>query len=173
MAYYYSPFRKEYTDPLGNGCPFCDQKIIRGQSIQNRKGVPVGNEYYFWIANWYPRSEAASMIIPRRHVLSLGEETESEVLAREDILVCARQAYARLFPGSGIEIYIQTGSDSQGTIPHLHWHLHPTLPDDPLPGLGKYEKFYTMEEGKEKVVMYPVEIKLAREKLIEAFKPFT
>ena len=56
------------------------------------------------------------------------------------------------------------------SIPHLHWHVGPSLPDDPIRGFNKLGQLYTTEEGKEKVVFFPTTIKLAREDLQAALK---
>lgn len=108
------------------------------------------------------------MIVPKRHVTMLGSETEEEVLARERILNIAAIALQKLYPGAGIEVFLQTGEGSESSEPHLHWHVVPALPGDSLRGFDKLGHFYTVQPGQEKVIIFPVAIKLAREELIHA-----
>ena len=165
MAYYYSPFRKEYKTPTPSGCPFCNETLLRKQAVFGGDNKPVENKYYRWIVNWYPKYEGHTMLVPKRHIVKLGEETDEEVVARHQLSVLAATALQRVYPGSGIEIFLQTGEGSESSIPHTHWHIGPSLTDDPIRGFNKLGQFYTTEDGKEKIVLFPVPIRLAREDL--------
>ena len=171
MAYYYSPFRKEYDvqRPSG-GCPFCNKALIDKQKVSGADGAPIENEHYFWIVNWYPKYEGHTMLVPKRHIVTLAEETDKEAVARHRLSVFAAETLQRVYPGSGIEIFLQTGAGSQSSIPHLHWHVSPSLPNDPIRGFNKLGQFYTEEADKEKVLLFPVAIRLAREDLQRAIK---
>ncbi len=165
--YYYSPFRNTYANPK-EGCPFCSNENIKEQQVLYPNGTPVENEHYRWIINWYPKFEGHTLIVPKRHVAVFGEETDEEVVAREALARIAAQALQKLYPGAGIEYFIQNGLGSESSIPHLHYHMIPAQKDDPMRGFDKLGQFFTIEEGKERVVLFPLPIKLAKEELRSA-----
>jgi len=170
MPYYYSPFRKDYQPPQQTDtpkpCPLCG-KGIENQLLRDYHGVPIANDYYFWVANWYPRAEAHTMIVPRRHIIDFQEETEAEILARQALFIRVYDILKKIFPESGIEYFLQSGKGSHGTLAHLHWHVIPTLPQHSLTGFEKIGYFSTTEPAEEKVVITPIQITIAREVLIE------
>lgn len=163
MVYYYSPLRKEYQPETLQTCSFCDPSIER-QGFKQPDGTLIGNAHYLWVANYYPKFEGHTMLIPRRHLLLLEDETSEEVQARHELLCYASKILKQAY-GSGIEIFLQTGDGSAASIKHLHWHVLPASSDDPLRGFEKLGKFTTTEEGKEKIILFPMKIKYAREGL--------
>ncbi len=167
MAYYYSPFRKEYLQRASQDCAFCDLKVNEEQIIRNKAGQPIENEYYRWVINYYPKFEGHTMVVPKRHITEIEQESQSEVQARHDLIVVAAAALKKTYPGAGVEIFMQTGPGSAASVSHLHWHVVPALPDDSLRSFEKMGHFYTTEQEQEKVLLFPVSIRLAREKLQE------
>ncbi len=171
--YYYSPFRTTYkgseqrTAPV---CAFCDADVMKTKLIRYPDGNSVENEHYQWVINSFPKFEGHTMVVPKRHVLNLGEESADEVVAREELVVLASRALRDLYPGSGIEVFIQTGEGSEGSVKHLHWHVVPSLPDDHLRGFDKLGHFFTIKPDEEKVIVFPVPIRLAQEGLLEALQ---
>lgn len=160
MAYFYSPFRKKYTAKARAGCPFCEAEIIERQTVRYGNGSLVENEYYRWVVNFYPKFEGHTMIVPKRHVTIFGDEKQKEVLAREELIKLAGETLKKIFPGSGLEIFLQTGAGSESSIRHLHWHVVPASPDDQIRGFDKLGQFVTQsEEEKERVLIFPVRIK--------------
>lgn len=166
MAYFYSPFRKEYKPETISPvtCPFCDSTLERN-AIRDPQGKPIENDHYRWVINYYPRFEGHTMLIPKRHITTFEEETPVELQARHELLCYASSILRKTFPESGIEIFLQAGKGSQATIQHLHWHLVPARKEDAFPGFEKLDQFVTGEEAKEKVILFPTEIKIAREEL--------
>lgn len=172
MTYYYSPYRKEYKPSNEGKCPFCDNKILQPQLIKDRLGKIVENKYYFWIVNWYPKFEGHTMIVPKRHLLNLEDEKPEEVLARNELMLKAADILIKLYKTQGYEFFLQTGKSSEGTVEHIHWHILPSSPSDIFRGFDKTGNFTSKEPGKEKVILFPVEIKLAREDLQKAILKF-
>lgn len=171
--YYYSPFRKLYNENRGQRavmCAFCDPAVTDKQTVRNSEGILVENDYYRWIINFFPKFEGHTMIVPKRHLTHLGDETPDEIIAREKLIVIAAKALQELYPGAGVEIFIQTGSGSESSISHLHWHVVPALLDDHLRGFDKLGHYFTVEPGQEKVLLFPVPIRLAQEELIKALQ---
>ncbi|MCL5666256.1 MAG: HIT domain-containing protein [Patescibacteria group bacterium] len=168
MDYYYSPFRKGYNKEANKECPFCNLEIVQTQGIKSRAGKLVENEHYFWTVSWFPRMEGQTMVVPKRHLLKLEDETEQEVLARHELVCKAAEALKKIYPGAGIEIFLQTGEGSASTVSHLHWHVVPALPGSQIKGIEKLGRFTAKEEGEERLVLFPIPIKLAREGLQKA-----
>lgn len=171
MAYFYSPLRKEYKKAKED-CPFCDSEITFKQAVLNKKGERVENKHYIWMVNWYPRFEGHTMLVPKRHIKKIEDESPEEVIARHELLCKAYPALLKVYKLSGINIFLQTGESSFSTVPHLHWHVVPEFPDANLKGFAKMGMFDTKEPKTEKVVLYPEEIKLAREDLKKALAKF-
>ncbi len=144
------------------------QKTIRAQSVKYPEGAPVENKYYRWIVNMFPKFEGHTMVVPKRHVTELGTESVDEIAAREESIATAASALTALYPGSGVEVFIQTGEGSESSIRHLHLHVVPSQPGDPLRGFDKLGMFFTMEEAKPKVLVFPVPIRKARHQLSQA-----
>ncbi len=172
MGYYFSPFRREYK-PEGSAdlCAFCDPNGIQRMGVRNTDGKLVENEYYFWYVNYYPRADGHTMVIPKKHLLYFKDETPAEVYARHHLLTYVQKIFSQLVPGSGVDIFLQTGPGSDSTVKHLHWHILPSLPSDALRGFEKLGSFVTPNEKEEKIILFPQEIKLARENLLQALAP--
>jgi diadenosine tetraphosphate (Ap4A) HIT family hydrolase len=157
MAYYFSPFRKKYGPPSGR-CPFCDPKIIKKQTILDSKGKAIENKYYRWMVNYFPKFEGHTMVVPKRHLKVLGTETPEEIAAREELINIANQTLQKAFPGSGLEVFLQTGAGSQSSIEHLHWHVVPASSSDKLRSFAKLGHFYTTKQDEERVLIFPMKI---------------
>lgn len=169
MAYYYSPFRQAYRkEDSKKGCVFCDEKKMRNHAIRDSAGAVVENVRYAWIVNRFPKFEGHTMLVPKRHMESLLKETSQEVWSRQELLTVALPALYRLYPGSGVEVFAQSGPGSDASVRHIHWHVVPARPSDPLRSFEKLGHFYTAEEGKEKVIFFPHAIRLAGRELQEA-----
>lgn len=171
MPYYYTPFRSDYKPPTDQEvadkqCVFCDTHTISSQLIHNRQHVVYENEHYYWAVNWFPRAEAHTMLIPKRHITSLTDETTAELLARQDLLGRAMTALTNTFGDTGFEFFLQTGPGSLSSIKHLHWHLIPTTPQKEFLSLAKVGYFWTTKPDDEKIVLQPIELILAREELL-------
>lgn len=166
MAYYYSPFRRKYNKNPGNICPFCDKKNINKRKIHS-------NSSWYWIVNGYPKFEGHTLLVPKRHITKIGQETKKETLDRESLIIHSTKTLNKLFPQAGFEIFLQTGAGSESTIDHLHWHVVPASPTDPLRSFDKLGQFYTVKRGKERVVLFPVRIKRSPQQLRKALSHTT
>lgn len=171
VAYYFSPLRKVYRTKKGIGthtCAFCDNDVLKQQAIKNKSGESIENRYYNWVVNYFPKFEGHTMLVPKKHITSLDEESAEELVARNQIATFAAKTLQKLYPGSGIEIFLQYGPGSAASIPHLHWHIVPALPNDTLRSFEKLGHFYTESHGKEKVILFPIKIEKAKKSLQEA-----
>lgn len=173
MAYYYSPFRKEYKksdSPSAGACVFCDPEKLATQQIRDASDRPLENEHYLWLVNIYPKFEGHTLLVPKRHFASLEAETEEEALARHRLAITAAQALQTCYPGAGIEYFLQYGEGSESSVSHIHWHLVPAMPDDPFRSFEKLGHFYTTTPDEEKVIMFPTEIQRSPHELLDALR---
>ena len=170
MAYYYSPFRNNYgkKKKKDEGCPFCNGKMMTEQSAKYTDGIAVENKTYRWIVNMFPKFEGHTMVVPKRHITELGKETVQEIRDRDELITVAAKTLTGLYKDAGVEIFLQTGAGSESSIRHLHWHVVPSHPTDPLRGFDKLGQFFTIEQDKPKVIVFPVPIQRARQSLLKA-----
>lgn len=165
----YSPTRKSYIEnEAPDICVFCSEEQMIDQSIHTKDGVLVENEFYRWVINIYPKFDGHTLLLPKRHIVRIEEESKEEILARHELLIKATNTLLKVFKNSGIEVFLQTGEQSASSIDHLHWHVVPASLDDPLRSFEKIGHFYTTNPGEEKVVVFPVPIKLTGKELQEA-----
>jgi diadenosine tetraphosphate (Ap4A) HIT family hydrolase len=102
-------------------CVFCELPVerIRGE-----------NEFAVWIRDGFPISPGHSLVIPKRHIASFFEATESERTALLDLLEAAKQAAVHECKPDGFNIGINDGAAAGQTVPHLHIHLIPRFVGD-------------------------------------------
>lgn len=170
MAYYYTPFFENYAPPTEDVCPFCEEKNISAQLFRDKENKLIENEHFYWLANWFPRYEGATMIVPKRHITSLADITPAESSARDALIARAADILSRVYPGSGTEIFMQTGTGSYSSVPHLHWHLFPAEKESAFVSYEKTGRFFTTIPEEQKIILFPTEIRLARAELIEAVR---
>ncbi len=110
-------------------CPFCN---IDPDRIVDK------NDSAFALDDGFPVNPGHTLIVPRRHVSSWFEATDSERRDIERLLDQARKRLdARLSP-TGYNIGINIGVAAGQTVPHLHVHLIPRFRgdvDDPTGGV--------------------------------------
>lgn len=165
MAYYYSPFRSTYAPQDTAGCAFCDTERMAAQGIRSGSTY-IENDSYRWIVNAFPKFEGHTLLVPKRHVTQLGTETPEEARDRESLLAEAAAVLGCAFPSHGIEVFLQTGTGSASSIAHLHWHVLPASPEDPLRSFEKLGHFYTITPGEERIVVFPLEMQRSPDQLL-------
>ena len=167
MIYYYSPFRKNYTkNKSKNYCPFCDSGNIKKQIIINKKEVEIKNESYCWAVNFFPKSDGHTIIIPKRHIASIEEETDKETIDRKKIICFATKQLKKIYPKCGFEIFLQYGQGSSSSVEHLHWHIIPANTDDKLRSFEKLGYFYTAKKDEKKILISPIKIETSPKQLM-------
>lgn len=101
-------------------CPFCD---IANELSHSR--ILSQNNDAFVIRDGYPVTAGHSLVIPKRHVGSFFETSESE---KQSLLAMLEQAKVQLegeFQPASYNIGINDGAAAGQTVPHLHIHLIP------------------------------------------------
>lgn len=170
MAYFFSPFRKTYTKnkKASARCPFCDDSNVSRQQVCNTRGEAVENEHYQWLVNYFPKFEGHTIIVSREHVTEINGESPDVVVARERLIAFAIRTLQQLYRGAGVEVFLQFGPGSAATLEHLHWHVVPARPDDPLRSFEKLGHFYRTGPRERVVLEFPHRITLAKKKLQKA-----
>jgi len=103
----------------GDDCIFC--KIVAG-GIPAAKVFEDDRAVAFRDIN--PQAPTHALIIPRRHVASLGEAGEDdESLLGHLLLVAARVAREEGLAESGYRTVINTGAGAGQSVFHIHVHL--------------------------------------------------
>jgi bis(5'-adenosyl)-triphosphatase len=103
-------------------CPFCAPDLQRLSFAES--------EDFIAIYNIAPILPGHSLVVPRWHVRSLMELSNSEL---GEMMVFARDAVKILLKTFGSEAFnwtIQEGDEAGQTVSHLHLHLIPREPND-------------------------------------------
>ena len=95
-----------------------------------RERIVGENEHAVLIFDGFPVSAGHSLIIPKRHVGSLFEVSESERRALFALLDIAHFRLKGSHKPDGFNIGINDGEAAGQTVPHLHIHLIPRYAGD-------------------------------------------
>jgi diadenosine tetraphosphate (Ap4A) HIT family hydrolase len=102
-------------------CPFCTlpaNRILR----ENVDGMVIDDGF--------PISPGHTLIIPRRHMGSFFDLSETERNSLLSLLEDAKRRLDKEFRPDGYNIGINDGSVAGQTVPHLHIHLIPRFHGD-------------------------------------------
>lgn len=102
-------------------CPFCTLDPNR---------ITLSNDHAVAIRDGFPVSEGHTLIIPKRHIVSLFEATLEEQAALLELLRQARQKLQDELSPDGFNIGINDGTAAGQTVMHLHIHLIPRYAGD-------------------------------------------
>jgi bis(5'-adenosyl)-triphosphatase len=115
------------NEASGNICPFCNTNVY--------EAVFAESENFRAIYNIAPILPGHSLIIPKRHLQSLMDLSDSELC---EMMIFGRNVVRillRAFNAVALNWTIQEGEEAGQTVPHLHMHLIPREPNDlPRPG---------------------------------------
>ncbi len=119
----WSPWRLPYvTGPKEAGCVFCH---ARDEGTGHALTVWVGTAA-FVILNKFPYNNGHLMVVPCRHVSSLGALTPAELQEVASLTQCAEGVLHEAYGPHGINVGINLGKAAgAGIDDHLHVHLVP------------------------------------------------
>ena len=120
-------------------CPFCKEEIKEISFLEN--------ENFFAILNIAPILPGHSLIIPKKHIISLFELNNNEL---QEFILLGQQAAKILSKAFNVESFnwsIQEREYAGQTVPHLHMHVISRTKND-LPSPGDWyplleKKFYS------------------------------
>ena len=102
-----------------NNCIFC-----------NPTNILINGEYAYSRLDGFPVSEGHCLVIPKRHVISIDDLTDSEL---KDLYVVMKQTKILLcetYQPDGFNIGINEGEAAGQTVEHLHIHIIPRYEGD-------------------------------------------
>lgn len=106
-------------------CLFC--KLIRGELPAHRVGE---TEHAFAFLDITPHAPGHTMVIPKKHVASLGELSSASVGPLFDLVQRVARRLEEVLHPDGLTIGINQGMASGQSITHLHVHLLPRFSND-------------------------------------------
>ena len=101
-----------------DNCIFC--RIARGE-IPSRKVFEDDEVFAFHDIN--PQRPVHFMLIPKRHITSLAEATDADVLVLGRMLVLANRLATEQGSPDGFRVIINTGRVGNQEVQHLHIHI--------------------------------------------------
>jgi diadenosine tetraphosphate (Ap4A) HIT family hydrolase len=102
-----------------NNCIFC-----------NPTNIIINGEYSYSRWDGYPVSEGHCLVIPKRHVISIDDLTDSELKDLYTVLKQTKIMLCEVYQPDGFNIGINEGEAAGQTVPHLHIHLIPRYEGD-------------------------------------------
>lgn len=115
---------KHEIDP---NCPFCQSSRAAGCFAESGD--------FLAIYNVAPILPGHSLVIPKWHVSSLLDLSDSEIAEMVRFSRIAVRNLMKIFGATGFNWTVQEGEEAGQTVPHLHLHLIPrTVGDLETPG---------------------------------------
>jgi diadenosine tetraphosphate (Ap4A) HIT family hydrolase len=102
-------------------CPFCSMDISR---------VLISNQFAIAAADAFPVSVGHTLIIPKRHISSIFDATEQELVHIFKLVTQTRVLLNDQYKPQGFNIGINDGVAAGQTVMHLHIHLIPRFMGD-------------------------------------------
>lgn len=124
--------------PESTSCPFCRLGEDR---------VLVENDLALAIRDHRPVTPGHTLIIPKRHIQSLWEADDEEILAMFDLLKRIKADLEDEFGANGFNIGINVGPAAGQTVMHLHIHCIPRRWGDVKDPRGGMRKLIREKNG--------------------------
>lgn len=80
--------------------------------------------------NLYPYNPGHLIIFPKRHLLSITEVTEEEIIDIHRLTVKSVTILSKAWRAPGFNVGYNIGKNSGGSIPHIHQHVVPRFPNE-------------------------------------------
>jgi ATP adenylyltransferase len=119
----WSPWRLAYVTRTSGqpGCVFCEALSGDEASLVVFRGVAC-----YVILNKFPYNNGHLMVVPNRHVASLGEATRDELGELIELAGRAETAIREAYAPHGLNMGINLGKAAgAGILDHLHMHVVP------------------------------------------------
>jgi ATP adenylyltransferase len=119
----WSPWRLVYVTGAAksDGCVFCEAQTGEQQSLIVFRGRTC-----FVILNLYPYNNGHLMVVPNRHIATLGGATREELCELMELTQRAEAALTEAYDPHGLNLGINLGKPAgAGVLDHLHLHIVP------------------------------------------------
>lgn len=100
------------------GCPFC--RIANGEGQANVLFADDDLVAFYDIA---PKAPVHLLVIPRRHITSLGEAAREDASLLGKLLLATAEAARRSGIVDGFRVVANTGARAGQSVLHLHLHV--------------------------------------------------
>lgn len=97
-------------------CPFCNL---------DKERVIFENNFSYALLDIYPVTKGHTLIIPKRHILSIEEIKENEFLDLFDTFLRIKTGLNKILNPDGFNFGINIEKASGQSIEHIHFHLIP------------------------------------------------
>jgi ATP adenylyltransferase len=129
MERLYSPWRYGYVSTASEpaaGCIFCQAVAAQADPLLVARGAAA-----FVILNLYPYNSGHLMIVPNRHVATLGALTGDERADLIELTALAEAAITEIYRPHGLNVGLNLGQAAgAGIADHLHLHVVPRWSGD-------------------------------------------
>ena len=124
-------------------CPFCNGEI-------KKQGIIYRNDLVFVFPTYIPIVPGHILVCPTRHVSNIGELTQEEANALQEMIIKMREILREVFGAEGFNIAWNEGEVAGQAVDHLHIHIVPRKEGDC--GITEYEprKFLYRPGSREK-----------------------
>lgn len=126
MDHLWSPWRLQYVTGgmAPPGCVFCTAD--EGIDVQQAALIVHRGTTCYVILNLFPYNNGHLMVVPGRHIATLGEATPDELLEMMQLTQRAEGVLRAAYNPHGINVGINIGrAAGAGVADHLHIHLVP------------------------------------------------
>lgn len=129
MEHIWAPWRMEYiAGPKPEGCILCD-KPAETEDVHNY--ILFRGEKNFVMLNSFPYNPGHLMISPYRHVASIEDLVDDELVEHFAIVRRCTRVLRRIFTPAGFNIGINIGrAAGAGVEGHVHTHIVPRWDGD-------------------------------------------
>ncbi|MBT9162772.1 MAG: AP-4-A phosphorylase [Dehalococcoidia bacterium] len=129
MEHLWAPWRMEYIlEEKAERCIFCEKP---GQDTDGKNYIVRRGERNFSMLNIYPYNPGHLMVAPYRHVASLGELSDEELLEHFRLVDQSVAMLTGVLRPSGFNIGINLGKVAgAGVESHIHTHIVPRWEGD-------------------------------------------
>jgi len=120
----WAPWRIKYVSRRKKkGCIFC--KALK-EKKDKKNFIVLRSKYCFAILNTYPYNNGHIMIVPKRHVKSLEDLEEAELLDMNKALIKIKSTLKKILNPGGFNIGMNIGKVAgAGIANHIHTHIVP------------------------------------------------
>lgn len=129
MERLWSPWRLQYVTKTGeaHACVFCEADANRANAgLVVHRGTAC-----FVILNLFPYNNGHLMIVPSRHIATLGSATPAELSEMMDLTRAAEAALTEIYKPQGLNVGMNLGrAAGAGIVDHMHIHVVPRWAGD-------------------------------------------
>jgi ATP adenylyltransferase len=120
----WSPWRLQYVSKAGDaqGCVFCDAPA----DAANARLVVYRGETCFVVLNMFPYNSGHLMVVPVRHIATLGAASPAERAEMMELTSLAEAALSEAYRPQGLNVGMNLGrAAGAGIVDHMHIHVVP------------------------------------------------